>query len=307
MRSAYIKTLLLFIVSFILVCCGPGERGGLKGKIQKELNKNPFLQETEIKLKVIEEENGYVTIEMFEGSRKIRDKIDKGHDIFSIQFEQDWLWLGASQEEKKGVNALRKSLNYVKKMDGVKDVVLTAAVNTPIDRARTFFDQSIDWYQKGKYDRAIADLNKALEIEPQFTRAYYFRANIWGFKIKNYDRSIADFNKVLEINPQHVRALSNLAWVFATCPNPKYQNGVKAVKFALKATSQEPNAWNVIGTLSAAYARNGQFEKAIETAEKSVRLLKNDMNYSETKKQKNLKGAYERLNLYKKHQAYAQD
>ena len=82
MRSPYVKVL-LFITAFIFVSCGTGELGGLKGKIQKELDGSPFLQEEGIKLTVLKEENGYVTIDMVKGSRKIREKIDKGLDILA--------------------------------------------------------------------------------------------------------------------------------------------------------------------------------------------------------------------------------
>lgn len=278
MRNAYIKTLLLlFVVVFAFVYCVPNALswGGLKGKIQKELDGTPFLKEEGIKLKVINEENGYVTIEMFEGNREIREKIDKGLDIFSTQFEQNWLLEGASQKEVKGLNVLRKALNYVKKMDGVKDVLLTAAVNTATDRADTYFKQGFNWYRKGKYDSAIADLNKALAVFPQHAKAYFIRGQIFDKK-GEYERAIADYTKALEIDPKNGSFYNNYAWFLATCPDSKYRNGSKAVALAQKALEFDPQKPNNLDTLAAAYAETGNFKMAIETEKKALSLQNKD-------------------------------
>jgi hypothetical protein len=65
-------------------------------------------------------------------------------------------------------------------------------------------------------------------------------------------------------------ALNNLAWDLAASPRPELRNGRQAVQLASKAVEltgqQEPV---LIGTLAAAYAEDGQFAKAVETAKKA--------------------------------------
>ena len=57
---------------------------------------------------------------------------------------------------------------------------------------------------------------------------------------------------------------NNLAWLFATCPEPSCRNGLKAIEFAKRACDRSDwHCWSFISTLAAAYAEVGDFEKAV--------------------------------------------
>ncbi len=58
--SISITMILVGYIYFTIVGCDSSL--GLKSKIQKEFNSNPFLKELNIKLTVLKEENGYVTV-----------------------------------------------------------------------------------------------------------------------------------------------------------------------------------------------------------------------------------------------------
>ena len=68
-------------------------------------------------------------------------------------------------------------------------------------------------------------------------------------------------------------ALTNLAWLLATCSNVSFRNGTKAIELAGQA-NQLLGGTNplVLRTLAAAYAESGQFGKAIETARTAMQL-----------------------------------
>ena len=51
---------------------------------------------------------------------------------------------------------------------------------------------------KGQFDWAIADFNKALEINPKGAGAYYNRATAYYFK-KEYDKSWKDIYKAQDL------------------------------------------------------------------------------------------------------------
>jgi tetratricopeptide (TPR) repeat protein len=58
------------------------------------------------------------------------------------------------------------------------------------------------WINKGDYDKAIADLTKAIEIDPKYANSYYTRGIAWEKK-GNSNRAIVDYSKATEINPKH--------------------------------------------------------------------------------------------------------
>jgi lipoprotein NlpI len=64
------------------------------------------------------------------------------------------------------------------------------------------------WRDKGEYDRAIADYNDAIRLDPQFVQAYVNRGRTWSNKA-DYDRALADYNEAIRLSPQDARAYLN--------------------------------------------------------------------------------------------------
>jgi tetratricopeptide (TPR) repeat protein len=85
--------------------------------------------------------------------------------------------------------------------------------------------------------------------------------------------AIDQWQETLAIQPENGNAKSNLAWVFATCPNESIRNGVKAVQLAEQALQLSGGKNPLIfRTLAAAYAESGRFSEAIETAQRGMEL-----------------------------------
>ncbi|UCE07902.1 MAG: TonB C-terminal domain-containing protein [bacterium] len=303
MKNSKIIILSFIFLALIIYVFYPIEArawGDLKERVQNELDGNPFLEKEKIRLKVIDEKNGYITIEMYEGNRKVREGVNKGFDIFSTHFEQKWFWDGVSKAERNSLNVLRKSLNYIKRMEGVKEILLTAVVGTQLDHAEDIFYEALKCknnVEQVKLFRKAAEMgyNKA-----QFLLGVKYAM---GYDL-NRDYAAAAGWLRQAAGQGHADAHNHLAWLYATCKDPNYQNGKKAVEHALAAISQNPDKWSYFDTLAAAYARNGQFEEAVTSQKESIELLENEKKLSETKKEKNLSEAYLRLRLYNNKKAY---
>jgi tetratricopeptide (TPR) repeat protein len=71
--------------------------------------------------------------------------------------------------------------------------------------AKDLTQKGMEFYEKHEYTEALINLNKAIEIDPAYYRAYYLRANI---KESFDDRhgAMKDYNLALEKNPKFADA-----------------------------------------------------------------------------------------------------
>jgi curved DNA-binding protein CbpA len=84
-------------------------------------------------------------------------------------------------------------------IDSATSEETTAAVPLPAT-ASSYRDSAIDWSRKGDLDRAIADLERAIELAPEDAKAYRQRGNAFGLK-GDVDRALADYDRALRIDP----------------------------------------------------------------------------------------------------------
>ena len=61
-------------------------------------------------------------------------------------------------------------------------------------------DQGVAYLDRQRYDEAIAEFNKALEIDPNFADAYYNRG-LANAKKGSFNEAISDYTKAIQINP----------------------------------------------------------------------------------------------------------
>ncbi len=150
------------------------------------------------------------------------------------------------------------------------------------------------WWDKGEWGKIIADCNESIRENPKDAKLFYSRGYSWREK-QDYGKSLADYEEAIRLDPKYQEPLNNAAWLRATCPDEKYRNGQQAVEYATKAC--ELSAWKDaanLDTLAAAYAEAGDFDKAVEWQQKGMNLAPADQ-----------KADYEsRLKLYREKMPY---
>jgi tetratricopeptide (TPR) repeat protein len=126
--------------------------------------------------------------------------------------------------------------------------------------------------QKGQVAEAMVHYRKFLEIEPGNVEA----RNTLGTALIQQGRvreAIDQWQDALTIQPDNGNAASNLAWVFATCPDDSIRDGARAVQLGEKALDISGGKIPMIyRVLAAAYAENGRFADAVESAHHGAEL-----------------------------------
>jgi Flp pilus assembly protein TadD len=182
--------------------------------------------------------------------------------------------------------------------DAIKEY--RAAIDIKPDYVEAYYNLGNALARKGDVEGAIYNYHKALRFDPGFFKAYYNIARIMSNQ-GNTKEAIYNFRKALTINDQTPQTLYNLSWIYATCEKREYRNGIKAVNLAEKlcmlTDHQQPLA---LDALAASYAENGNFDKAVETAQKAIALA-----YTMGPKELAI-GLEKRLKLYQAGRPYRQ-
>ena len=117
--------------------------------------------------------------------------------------------------------------------------------------------------QNGNLNDALRDLNDAIRFDPKFDLAYANRGHTYS-KQGEFHKAIIDFNEAIRLNPKEGRYHNSLAWLLATCPEASLRDGARAVEAAKTACELVKwKTWYCVGTLGAAYAEMGDFDRAI--------------------------------------------
>jgi tetratricopeptide (TPR) repeat protein len=76
-------------------------------------------------------------------------------------------------------------------------------------KADDYFALAAQKYLKQDYRGSIADLNRAIQLNPNYAKAYIGRGNLKLLKLNDPQGSLADFNRALELDPRYANAYNN--------------------------------------------------------------------------------------------------
>lgn len=130
-----------------------------------------------------------------------------------------------------------------------------------------------EWMKRGQLDAAIASFTEALRCDPASAETHFELGAALARQQGHGKEAISHYREALQLDPDLLVALNNLAWLLAVSPGADVRNGAEAVLLAERACERTGyRETDFIGTLAAAYAEAGQFDKAVETAQKACAL-----------------------------------
>lgn len=195
--------------------------------------------------------------------------------------------------------------------DAIRDY--SEIIDAPTDFSRTvegkdsclaltrYYRGELYLWQKQDYKRAVADFTETIRLNPKVDEPVRWARARAYLAQREYAKARDDFEAEAKAHPDHVGSMNQLAWLLATCPDPKCRNGRKALELAERARklTKEKNS-SVLDTLAASFAELGEFEKAAEWQAKAIRLLG-------SKPGEQVKAMEGRLSLYRAKKPYRAD
>jgi tetratricopeptide (TPR) repeat protein len=120
--------------------------------------------------------------------------------------------------------------------------------------------------RQNKYDKAQEYLKRAMESHFNSIAVLYALADVYRNE-GQFNQAFETWRKILTLDSTQTKAMVYLAWNMATCADPNQSNPSAAVEYAVQAAERTGyDSASVLDVLAAAYARQGNFEKAVQTA-----------------------------------------
>jgi len=145
----------------------------------------------------------------------------------------------------------------------------------PVNTRGTIYDA------QGQYDKAIADYDKAIELNPKFDAAYSNRGNVYN-KEGNFTKALLDYGKALQLNPGLDVAYCNRGEIYF-----KEGDIGRAIQDYDKAISLDPMLGRAYFNRAACYVSLGKAPQAFSDFNKALEINPD-----------NVEGFNNRANLY---------
>jgi tetratricopeptide (TPR) repeat protein len=126
--------------------------------------------------------------------------------------------------------------------------------------------------QKGRIAEAVPHFERALQIAPNLAEAHYYLGMTLVMRGQGAE-GLKHWRQALKKDPDNAQTLNDTAWLLATSSDDALRNGNEAVTLAQHAVQlTRGRAPEILGTLAAAYAETGAFDKALETEQQAIEL-----------------------------------
>ena len=127
-------------------------------------------------------------------------------------------------------------------------------------------NEGLVFNEDGEYQKAIANFDKAIELDPKLAPAYNNRG--WAYiELGEYEQGIADCNKAIELDPNLALAYSNRGLAYVRLG--QYE---QAITDCSKAIELDPGLALAYSNRGQAFLELGQYEQAIADFDKAIEL-----------------------------------
>lgn len=153
---------------------------------------------------------------------------------------------------------------------------LNWAIELEPDDPSTLSNRGLIYRLLNNYDKSIADLNHSLELKPDDPIALLNRGNTFG-ELRKYDKSLADLNHSLELKPNHLDTLISRGVTYSKLK--RYDEALADFNHSLEINPNSPYA---LYNFSCLFSLEGKTEDALAYLEKAIEKDKEYRDHAKT-------------------------
>lgn len=136
---------------------------------------------------------------------------------------------------------------------------------------KEFLDNGIYDIQDGKFDSAIENINKSIELKRDWEISYFYRA-VAHQAMEKYDDAMLDYTKALQINPKMTDAYYNRAKITLSRKDIENPDIAGAVKDLEKALELDEKFLDALYAMAAAYKKLEKYNESIVYLDKLIAI-----------------------------------
>ena len=136
---------------------------------------------------------------------------------------------------------------------------------------KDFLDNGIYDIQCGKYENAIEKINQSLELKKDWEIPFFYRA-VANQALEKFDEAILDYTKSLEINPKMTDAYYNRAKILLSRKDIENPDINRAVRDLEKALELDDKFLDALYAMAAAQKKLENYPLAIEYLNKLIEI-----------------------------------
>jgi tetratricopeptide (TPR) repeat protein len=143
---------------------------------------------------------------------------------------------------------------------------LNRAIEIKPDYVMAYTSRGVAYIYLGNYRQAIEDFNRVIAIRPNYPEAYLNRGLAYG-GLGNYRQAIEDFNRVIAIRPNYPEAYLNRGFAYNGLGN--YRQAIEDFNRVIAIRPSYAEAYNNRGLV---YGGLGNYRQAIEDYGRAIKI-----------------------------------
>ena len=136
---------------------------------------------------------------------------------------------------------------------------------------KTYLDEGISDINNGSYSQAIEKIDKSIELKNDWEISYFYRAAA-NQALQRYDEAMLDYTKAIQLNNKMTDAYYNRANIILSRKDIENPNITNAIEDLEKALELDEKFVDALFAMAAAYKKLGQYHKALEYLEKLLEI-----------------------------------
>jgi len=152
--------------------------------------------------------------------------------------------------------------------------------------ARQYYKAGEEFFDNMNYRDAIEQYTKAVEIDPDYDKAYIQRANAYA-RLNDYENAATDYDRAIVFNEKE----AELYYLSGYAYHRQGKNGIALTKLN-NAIEMKRNYLEAYQVRSVVYIEMKRYQEALEDCQKCLRLKEDEKGFH------NLAKVYEKLEMY---------